>query len=390
MYTKKGPKLHIISFGLIFSFIMISTTLFTYASTRSSVNVLTSTTGINGGATTLTIAKPDALLKDSLLIAQIAYEKGINALPVKAPAGWTNIIQNNGTLANANKDFGQSLYFKIASANEPASYTFTFSSSVKAVGGITQFSGASVDQPILAFSGQSGFDSHDGINQIDATSISSMAGARLISFYGIQATSLLEVPKEMDKIYENWDLNNGYSILSAQGIVEDTGTTGMRSSFSWQYDKPFLSIQGPWVAQMIAIKPATIKTINPPQVVPGSSSISIPEITVYINGTPLSLVDKPFLSSGRTLVPMRAFFEALGASVYWDTRTQTAIGIENAIEVRIPIGSTKPKVNNIETPIDVAARIISGRTYIPLRFVSEALGAEVFWEPSTKIIYINH
>jgi hypothetical protein len=369
---------------------MISTTPLTYAATRSSVNVLTSATGINSGANTLVISKPEAVLKDSLLVAQIAYEKGISALPIKPPVGWTAIIQNNGTLTNANKDFGQCLYFKIASANEPTSYTWTFSSTVKAIGGITQFSGASVDQPILAFGGQSGFDSRNGINQMDTTSLRSVAGARLVSFYGIQATSLLDVPKEMDRIYEDWDLTNGYSILSAQGIVEDTGTTGMRSSFSWQYDKRCLSIQAPWVAQMIAIKPSTIKSVTPPQVVQGSSLISTPEITVYINGTPLSLTDKPFLSSGRTLVPMRAFFEALGASVYWDSETQTAIAIENTTEVRIPIGSTKPKVNNIETPIDVAASIVSGRTYIPLRFVSEALGAEVFWEPSTKIIYINH
>lgn len=113
------------------------------------------------------------------------------------------------------------------------------------------------------------------------------------------------------------------------------------------------------------------------------------DIKVFIGEQPLRLEDPPIIRDGRTLVPMRAFFEALGAGVTWDANTKTAIGIRGNVEVRIPIDSKEPNVNGAVFRIDVPAQIINGRTFIPLRFVGEALGDAVRWEGATKSIFIT-
>lgn len=113
------------------------------------------------------------------------------------------------------------------------------------------------------------------------------------------------------------------------------------------------------------------------------------DIPVFLNNQSLTLSDPPIIKNGRTLAPMRGLFEALGASVGWDSKSQTAIGERDGITVRIPIGSTKPMVNGVTKEISVAAEIINGRTYIPLRFVGEALGDEVIWNATNRSVEIN-
>jgi|GEM_PF-1152541 len=98
----------------------------------------------------------------------------------------------------------------------------------------------------------------------------------------------------------------------------------------------------------------------------------------------------PFLAeSGRTLVPMRKIFEAMGATLQWaeDTQTVTATKGDNTIVIRI--GDKVAKKNNIELTMDQPAELISGRTFVPIRFVSESLGAKVDWIDETKTILIN-
>ena len=113
------------------------------------------------------------------------------------------------------------------------------------------------------------------------------------------------------------------------------------------------------------------------------------ELPVFINGVRLNLDAPPIIQEGRTLVPMRHFFEALGADVTWDAVNRIAVGTRDGIEVRIPIASKKPTVDGKTVSIDVPAQIIKGRTYIPLRFVGEALGDQVGWNAAARRIDIS-
>lgn len=120
-----------------------------------------------------------------------------------------------------------------------------------------------------------------------------------------------------------------------------------------------------------------------------SPALSTDGVRVYVDNQLLQLEDPPLIQDGRTLVPMRAFFESLGASVDWEADTQTAVGTRGDVTVRIPIGSTRPTVNRRVVTIQVAAQIINGRTYIPLRFVGEAFGDDVQWDGAARSITIT-
>ena len=112
-------------------------------------------------------------------------------------------------------------------------------------------------------------------------------------------------------------------------------------------------------------------------------------IKVTIDGKAQSYDVMPIIENGRTLVPMRAIFESLGADISWDDATKTVTGKKADISVSLQIGNTSAKVGDKEVTLDVPAKILEGRTLVPVRFISEALGCKVDWEDATKTVIIN-
>jgi len=111
--------------------------------------------------------------------------------------------------------------------------------------------------------------------------------------------------------------------------------------------------------------------------------------TVTLDGKQLSFEVAPVIENGSTLVPLRAIFEAMGATVNWDDATQTATAIKGNTTVILKIGSTSPTINGQIKKLDVPAKIINGRTLAPLRFVGEAFGGKVGWDQATEKITIS-
>lgn len=91
---------------------------------------------------------------------------------------------------------------------------------------------------------------------------------------------------------------------------------------------------------------------------------------------------------GRFLVPMRSIFESLGASVDWDGTTRTVTGFKDDVLVRLIIDDKSAMVNGKKYELDVPAQIINSRTYVPLRFISESLGADVNWDADNRLTVI--
>lgn len=114
---------------------------------------------------------------------------------------------------------------------------------------------------------------------------------------------------------------------------------------------------------------------------PAMAATQVPRVVV--NGTELVFDVPPVIENGRTLVPMRAIFEALGAAIYWDAETRTVSAGRGEVALAIQIGNPLANINNEGYIMDVPAKIIDGRTMVPLRFVSQALGADVQWDPAT-------
>ncbi|MBS3899935.1 MAG: substrate-binding domain-containing protein [Dethiobacter sp.] len=106
---------------------------------------------------------------------------------------------------------------------------------------------------------------------------------------------------------------------------------------------------------------------------------SAAEIRVLLDGRPLSMEVKPQLEGGTVLVPLRAVLGAFGAEMHWDGRTRSVSISRGRANLGLTIGSTTASINGVRTQLDVAPRIVNGRTLVPLRFVSESLGSQVDW-----------
>jgi len=113
------------------------------------------------------------------------------------------------------------------------------------------------------------------------------------------------------------------------------------------------------------------------------------EIKVTLNGSKIRFDQPPIIEKGRTLVPLRAIFEALGAKVNWDDNTQIVTAIKNSKTVSLKIGSTDLNIDGIIKILDVPAKLIGGRTLVPVRAISEAFGCSVEWDSNTQTVIIK-
>lgn len=113
------------------------------------------------------------------------------------------------------------------------------------------------------------------------------------------------------------------------------------------------------------------------------------DLDTYVAGRKVSFDVRPQVKEGRTLMPIRALVEALGATVSWDPATRTVTIVRGAKEVKISIGSRVATVGGAEVSMDVAAEIQDGRTLIPVRFVSEGLGLNVTWLADSRSIVVT-
>lgn len=92
---------------------------------------------------------------------------------------------------------------------------------------------------------------------------------------------------------------------------------------------------------------------------------------------------------GRTMVPLRAIFEALGATVEWNQETKTVTSVLGETEVSLTIGENKLIKNGEETALDVPALIMNGRTLVPVRAVSESFGVYVEWDAKSRTVVLT-
>ncbi len=114
------------------------------------------------------------------------------------------------------------------------------------------------------------------------------------------------------------------------------------------------------------------------------------DITVKVNRDTVFFPDqKPFINcDSRTLVPVRFISQELGASVSWDANTQTVNINNRGTAINLTIGSKIASVGSGQVTLDTSAEIVNSRTMVPLRFVSECLGAKVEWVQATQTINI--
>lgn len=113
------------------------------------------------------------------------------------------------------------------------------------------------------------------------------------------------------------------------------------------------------------------------------------EISLWIDGTQINADNLPVIENGRSLAPVRVISQYLGAEVNWDgakRQVNIAFGQDN---ITLTIDQTRVVKNDVSYNLEVPPRIINGRTYVPLRFVSEVLGCLVQWDGAERRIDIQ-
>lgn len=113
------------------------------------------------------------------------------------------------------------------------------------------------------------------------------------------------------------------------------------------------------------------------------------KVTIEIDGEKVTFDDPILNKGGNTLLPMRDFYEAIGAKVSWSKKTQTASAERNGKKVDLTIHSKIAKVNGEKVTMNVEPLMYKYRTYIPIRFVSENLDGKVIWNQKLQKVEIT-
>lgn len=118
-------------------------------------------------------------------------------------------------------------------------------------------------------------------------------------------------------------------------------------------------------------------------------SFASSDIKVYLDNSEIALSGKAVMENGRVLVPMRSIFESIGASVNWDAANNLITSEKDANKIALQIGNKNMGLNGKLIALDVAPKIESGRTLVPVRVVSESFGYKVDWDGENKCVYID-
>lgn len=108
--------------------------------------------------------------------------------------------------------------------------------------------------------------------------------------------------------------------------------------------------------------------------------LTLGNTTAFVNAEEKALDTPPFLRDDRTYVPVRFLAESLGAEVSWEDETKTAVFVKESTTVRLTIGTNIAYVNGVPRTLDATVFLENDRTYAPVRFVAEALGATVTYQ----------
>lgn len=112
------------------------------------------------------------------------------------------------------------------------------------------------------------------------------------------------------------------------------------------------------------------------------------DVALVINGSPVRADVPPRIISGRTLVPIRIVSENLGARVDWDPADRSVAIQRGQRRVHLTVGEPEAYIDQQAVTLDVPPVILDGRTMVPLRFVGEALGAHVDWDEASRTVTV--
>jgi hypothetical protein len=112
-------------------------------------------------------------------------------------------------------------------------------------------------------------------------------------------------------------------------------------------------------------------------------------VDIVVDGRKLYLDTNPVSKNGAIFVPLRGIFEKMGASVVFNKQKNMVTAVRGDKTIRLTPGQSFAQINGFKTPIQQPAFIWKDRLYVPLRFLSEALGCRVGWHPPSRTVAIS-
>lgn len=113
------------------------------------------------------------------------------------------------------------------------------------------------------------------------------------------------------------------------------------------------------------------------------------DIVVKIDGRQIDFDVPPLLINDRTMVPLRAIFEAIGATVYWNENTQTVTSVKEGTVIILTINDPQMYVNGSSVTLDSPACVVNNRTLVPIRAISEAFNIGIDWDGTANTVVIT-
>lgn len=145
---------------------------------------------------------------------------------------------------------------------------------------------------------------------------------------------------------------------------------------------------------------ATAGTVTAPRMKASSTGMTTLVFTLgstkyTVNGTSNTMNVGPFSSGGRTLIPIRYALQPLGGEVSWYQDEQRVAIFLDPVDISVWVGNPIADINGVRLPIDennpnVKPVNVKGRIFVPLRFVLQAISADVIWGPVDKSITIRY
>lgn len=118
------------------------------------------------------------------------------------------------------------------------------------------------------------------------------------------------------------------------------------------------------------------------------STLGGDKIRLFLNYEEVFSEVAPYIKDGRTMVPLRVIAENLGTKVTWVSAEQPIEIKDNTKTITLKVGSNSAVRDGSSMTLDVAPEVSGGRTFVPLRFIIEALGAEVAWNNQTRTVFV--
>ena len=116
-------------------------------------------------------------------------------------------------------------------------------------------------------------------------------------------------------------------------------------------------------------------------------------IDIYYKDKLVPTDTSPVIEDSRTLVPISSIAESMGAKVKWEKETKTAVIEQESIKLELILGSKEVSITKdgkkSQLVLDIPAKVIDGRTMVPIRAISEIFGSKVVWDKETSSILID-